>query len=168
MQRLEDTARHSLKVIQTRDFTNFQPLVQELGFEDKFEISMRQWCGLREPEPSMKFWQVYLVKLGEEIIGVMGLYQLVNDEPENAWVGWFGVLPQFRQQGWGQMMMNQLKEYAVKFGFQELWVFTNYDNLGAIAFYEKSSFVLLGAASLICPGKTHDLSDIILKYRLTK
>jgi ribosomal protein S18 acetylase RimI-like enzyme len=140
--------------------------LKELEFDEKFHLSMLKWCGIGDVDPSMTFWEVYLAKLQEEFIGVIGLYQLVDSDPDIVWLGWFGLRPQYRRQGWGKIMINHLKEYAIKFGFKELWVFTNYDNLAAISFYQKSGFIQLGAASDICSGKTHDLSDVILKCNL--
>ncbi|TVP62095.1 MAG: GNAT family N-acetyltransferase [Nodularia sp. (in: Bacteria)] len=156
----------SLKIIQTTDIVDFIPLLQELEFGDQFSLSMLKWCGIGQRDQSISFWQVYITKLATESIGVMGLYQLIDSPANVVWMGWFGLRPHFRRQGWGTKMIHKLKEYALSFQFQELWVFTNYDNLAAISFYENYGFIQLGEAADICPGKTHELSDIILKYTL--
>ncbi|MDB9304268.1 MULTISPECIES: GNAT family N-acetyltransferase [Cyanophyceae] len=156
----------SLSIIQTTDIVDFIPLLKELEFGDQFSLAMLQWCGIGQGDQSICFWQVYIAKLAAESIGVMGLYQLIDTPSDVVWMGWFGLRPHFRRQGWGTIMLDKLKEYARSFKFQELWVFTNYDNLAALSFYENHGFVNLGAAVDICPGKTHELSDIILKYRL--
>ncbi len=156
----------SLSIIQTTDIVDFIPLLKELDFGDQFSLAMLKWCGIGQPDPAIVFWQVYIAKLAAESIGVMGLYQLIDSPFNVVWMGWFGLRPHYRRQGWGTIMIDNLKEYARSFKFQEIWVFTNYDNLPAISFYENYGFVKLGEAFDICPGKTHDLSDIILKYTL--
>lgn len=155
-----------LGFIQSTDIKDFIPLLKELEFDEQFHLAMLKWCGIGQRDPSIDFWQVYLAQLAGESIGVMGLYQLLDTPSHVVWMGWFGLRPQFRRQGWGKSMLDKLTEYAQNFQFQELWVFTNDDNLAAISFYENYGFVQLGAAVDICPGKTHELSDIILKYIL--
>ncbi|MBW4554730.1 MAG: GNAT family N-acetyltransferase [Trichormus sp. ATA11-4-KO1] len=166
MQKLDNYPPNSLTIIQTTDILDFWPLLKELEFGDQFSLAMLRWCGIGRRDQSISLWQVYIAKLAAESIGVIGLYQLVDSPPDVVWLGWFGLRPHFRRQGWGTIMLARLKEYALAFGFKELWVYTNYDNLAAISFYENYGFVKLGAAVNICPGKTHELSDIILKCNL--
>jgi ribosomal protein S18 acetylase RimI-like enzyme len=168
MQEIDNTETNSLEIIQTTDLIDFIPLLKELEFGDTFSLAMLKWCGIGQRDNSLAFWEVYLAKVEAETIGVMGLYQLVDSPPDVVWVGWFGIRPQFRRQGWGKIMIEQLKEYAREFGFQQLWVYTDHPNLAAVSFYESSGFVKLGVAAEVCPGKTHSLSDIILKSNLDK
>lgn len=154
----------SLNIIQTTDIVDFIPLLKELEFGDQFSLAMLRWCGIGQHDATISFWEVYIAKWAAESIGVMGLYQLADTPSHVVWMGWFGLRPQFRRQGRGTMMMDRLTEYARSFEFQELWVFTNYDNFAAISFYENYGFLRLGEAVDICPGKTHELSDIILRY----
>ena len=167
MQKIDNTAINSLEIIQTTDLIEFIPLLKELEFGDTFSLAMLKWCGIGQRN-DLAFWKVYLTKIEAQTIGVMGLYQLVDSQNDQAWVGWFGIRPQFRRQGWGKVMIKKLKEYAREFGFQQLWVYTDHPNLAAISFYENSGFVKLGKATEVCPGKTHNLSDIILKSNLDK
>lgn len=166
MQNQAHLSQNPLKIIQTTNIVDFVPLLKELEFGDQFSLAMLKWCGIGERDKTLTFWQVYIVKLEGESIGVMGLYQTTNSPSNVVWVGWFGLRPQFRREGWGSIMMKSLKGYAQEFGFQELWVFTNYNNLPALSFYEKSAFMKLGTAAEVCPGQTHNLSDVILKTNL--
>jgi ribosomal protein S18 acetylase RimI-like enzyme len=168
MQKIDDTITNSLEIIQTTDLIDFIPLLKELEFGDKFSLAMLKWCGIGQRNQLLAFWEVYLAKIEAQTIGVMGLYQQVDSQNDVAWVGWFGIRPQFRRQGWGKIMIEQLKKYARQFGFQQLWVYTNSPNLAAVSFYESSGFVKLGVAAEVCPGKTNSLSDIILKSNLDK
>jgi RimJ/RimL family protein N-acetyltransferase len=166
MQINNQTLGNSITIIQTTDIQNFIPLLKELEFGDKFSLSVLRWCEIKERQKTLAFWQVYLVTLETETIGVMGLYQMVNSSPNIVWVGWFGLRPKYRQQRLGTVMINLLKKYALEFGFKQLWVFTNTNNFAALSFYEKAGFIKLGSAEEICPDKTYKLSDIILRYEL--
>lgn len=151
---------------QTRSIIEFVPLLEELEFGDRFSLSMLHWCGIGKREYPLAFWEVYVAKLGVESVGIIGLYQQMDTPPEVVWVGWFGVRPKFRRQGFGTIMMNGLRQLVMDFKFKELWVFTEKDALPALAFYEKADFTRLGTAANVCPGKTHDSSDIILRLEV--
>ncbi len=116
MQKIDNAATNSLKIIQTTDLIEFIPLLKELEFGDTFSLAMLKWCGIGQRDQSLAFWEVYLAKLEAETLGVMGLYQLVDSPSDIVWVGWFGIRPKFRRQGWGKIMMKQLKDYARRLG----------------------------------------------------
>ncbi len=155
-----------VQLMQTREIIEFIPLLKELEFGDKFSLSMLHWCGIGAREYPLKFWEVYIAKVDEQTVGVIGLYQQMETNTESVWVGWFGVRPQFRRQGIGTVIINQLKQLAVNFKFKELLVFTDLDNLAAIYFYERNGFVKVDISEANTLGKTHEPSDIVLRCKL--
>lgn len=48
------------------------------------------------------------------------------------------VLKQFRRHGIGTMLIESLKDFATKDGFEELWLLTNKSNKAAMEFYKRS------------------------------
>ena len=67
---------------------------------------------------SEKYFEVleyYLVHDGEYYVGITGIYSH-KEYPEDAWVGWFGILPAFRKCGYGKEVMLYTKEKAKKKG----------------------------------------------------
>lgn len=153
-------------LVQTRSIQHFEPLMAELEFGDRFCRSMRNWCGMGERPYPLAFWQVYLAQIDRTAIGVCGLYQFPDTPPEEVWLGWLGIRPQFRRQGWGTQMLKQIMDRAIAFGFRDVWVFTETDNQAAIAFYQNAGFTELGPASTLCSEVTHDLTDVVLRCRL--
>ncbi len=62
----------------------------------------------------------YLVKDKQGYIGITGVYTEDNIETgDSLWLGWFGVLPQYRSQGYGRKILietiNHAKELAKKY-----------------------------------------------------
>ncbi len=82
----------------------------------------------------------YLAKDGDEIVGCSGLYSY-HDNPKEAWLSWFGVLPDARKKGYGEQILTATKELAKQKGFTALRLYTSgklYAN--ACRLYEKSGF----------------------------
>jgi GNAT superfamily N-acetyltransferase len=77
----------------------------------------------------------YLVYDDRICIGITGLYSLSSD-PDSAWLGWFGVLEDFRRRHYGSMILSLFEEQARTAGFRYARIYTDrYDNDTAIAFY---------------------------------
>ena len=55
----------------------------------------------------------YIVYLENIPIGVTGIYSY-NEYPENAWLGWFGILKEYRNNGYGGIVLDKTIELAKK------------------------------------------------------
>ena len=76
---------------------------------------------------SEKYFDVleyYLVHDGEYYVGITGIYSH-KEYPEDAWVGWFGILPPFRRMGYGTEALQYTIEKAKKKGFKSLRLYTD-------------------------------------------
>ena len=107
-----------------------------------------------------------MLRANREIHGVCGLYSLDQMPASQIWLGWFGIRPGFRRQGYGTAAIDALVDRARKMDCKELWVYTGASDVAARHFYTNLGFELLGSARDCAPGKTIDLSDIVLKLRL--
>ena len=69
----------------------------------------------------------YIIKLNKIPVGVIGLY--INDEidEESIWLGWFGVLPEFRSKGIGRRSILDIIEKAKKYKRKYFRLYTNDD-----------------------------------------
>jgi ribosomal protein S18 acetylase RimI-like enzyme len=83
-----------------------------------------------------------------------------------CWLGWFGIRPRFRRQGFGTGAMHMLIGFAESLGCRELWVYTGSSDHVAVGFYQSLGFELLGTAADWASGRTMDDSDIVLKRTL--
>ena len=83
------------------------------------------------------FW---IVRKGLDAIGTVGLYTLPCD-PESAWLGWFGILPEYRRRGIGSFAVRHFESAAKERGFIYARLYTNRnDNEAAKAFYRSNGY----------------------------
>jgi len=151
---------------QTKDINSFLPLMRELDFGDRFLLSMLHWCGFGKRQHPLEFWEVFLAKNGEEPLGIIGLYREIKIQSDVFWIGWFGVRPKYRKQGFGLRMIEELKMIARKFAGRELWTYTEQENIAAINLYLKAGFEKAGNVSEAAPEERAEPTDIVLKYKL--
>jgi len=87
------------------------------------------------------FLEYYLVHDGEYYVGITGVYSH-KEYPEDAWVGWYGILPAFRRRGYGTEVMYFTKEKAKQKGFKHLRLYADdKSNYISIQLFEKLDMV---------------------------
>ncbi len=89
-------------------------------------------------QPPYQFLQTfYLAYHKTQPVGIVGLYAY-NDAPSDAWLGWFGVLEEYRNNGFGKKMFEFAKSKALQMGFETLRLWTDEEeNFTACKLYEK-------------------------------
>ena len=75
-------------------------------------------------DPYRKEQDFYIVYLEEEAIGVTGIYSY-HEYPENAWLGWFGILKRYRNNGYGGIVLDKTIELARKKGYTKFRLYTD-------------------------------------------
>src|SRR5215469_10327135 len=156
-------AEQTVELVETKDILMFLPVMKEIDFGDRFLLSMLHWCGISQRSTPLDYWQVFLLRAAGEIIGVSGLYRQPGMEQTVYWVGWFGIRPRFRRQGFGRRAMRRLIGFARGLGCKQLWVYTGSADDIAVSFYKGLGFEIMGAASECARGSTMDDSDIVLR-----
>ena len=74
-------------------------------------------------------------------IGMSGIY-VEKSDPESAWLGWLGVLPEYRRERYGTRMLNYFEREAKELGFKFARLYTNEGNLAARALYEFAGYTM--------------------------
>lgn len=84
----------------------------------------------------------YLVYFEDAPIGIVGLCEVEGDN-EDIWVDWLGVLPEFRNQGFGTQMLFHIFEIARTYDKENfrLFTFEKFNALG-ISIYKKTMQVM--------------------------
>lgn len=77
-----------------------------------------------KPDQEFSFVEHYLVKDNHDIVGCTGLYAYHNN-PKEAWLSWFGVLPAARKKGYGEQILAATKGLAQRKGFTALRLYTS-------------------------------------------
>ena len=92
--------------------------------------------GLNYEDDHVKY---YLAKKDNDYVGITGIYYYDLD---NAWLGWFGILTQFRNRGLGKELLKKTVDLASTMNFKYMRLYTDFvDNHNAINLYEQEGFV---------------------------
>jgi ribosomal protein S18 acetylase RimI-like enzyme len=160
-------AEQTVELVETTEIEMFLPVMKEIDFGDRFLLSMLHWCGIGRRSTPLDYWKVLLVRARGDAVGVSGLYRQPGMAETVCWVGWFGIRPRFRRQGFGKHAMHALIDFARHIAVKELWVYTGSSDNIAVNFYRSLGFEVLGAAADWAPGRTMDISDIVLRRILS-
>ena len=85
-------------------------------------------------------YEYFLIYEDEECAGIIGLYSYPED-PDSAWLGWFGIREGFRRRHLGSASLKMFEEMAASKGFKFARLYTDEeDNDTAIAFYKANGY----------------------------
>jgi len=78
----------------------------------------------------------------EDIVGITGIYSYCGYLPDDAWLGWYGVLPEHRKRGYGEEILLLTMEKAKEMGFKNFRLYTDLiDNRDAVNLYRKIGMI---------------------------
>src|SRR6516164_8963379 len=130
-------AEQSVELVESTDIEMFLPVMKGIDFGDRFLLSMLHWCGTGRRSTPLEYWKVFLLQPAGQVAGVSGLYRQPGMPEKVCWVGWFGIRPRFRRQGFGTRAMYLLWDFARSIAGQELWVYTGSSDEYRGAFLQK-------------------------------
>ena len=85
-------------------------------------------------------YEYYLILEDGAPAGIIGLYTYKED-PDSAWLGWFGIREQFRRRHLGSMALKRFEERAAEKQFRFARLYTDaVNNDAAIAFYKANGY----------------------------
>jgi len=74
-------------------------------------------------------------------VGITGIYSYV-EYPDEAWCGWFGILPEKQKMGYGKKLFSWTMEKAKEMGFNNFRLYTDLeDNNIAAGLYRKFEMI---------------------------
>ena len=95
----------------------------------------------RESLEIPSLYEYYLIREGDDCAGIIGLYRYAED-PDSAWLGWFGIREGFRRRRLGSAALKRFEEMAVSGGYRFARLYTDaVNNDAAIAFYRANGYV---------------------------
>ena len=75
-------------------------------------------CYKKSIEDNHEHYKYYLVYKNDIVIGITGLYTENNFEDNSIWIGWYGVLEEYRLHGFGEEILkdtiNMAKKWSVE------------------------------------------------------
>lgn len=111
-------------------YLNFKCSIDEDFYRKLYNGKMRE---------TTVFW-ICKDKKGD-VVGITGIYSYF-EYPEDAWLGWYGVLPKYRKQGYGKEILLWTIEKAKEMGFKNFRLYTDLvENNTAVELYKKLGMV---------------------------
>ena len=155
------------------DIYDYKPILEGLvdvfGFD--YYHAILAWCDIIENNKEA-YWKIWLIKNQAKIVGICGLYSQYPDNNDELWLGWFGVLPAYRNMGIGKCALDFMKTKALSAGAEKLMSYVD-KNGEPLGFYEKYGFIQSGSVAeyLIKHPKSNrdnfgDLDDFIIEMPL--
>ena len=131
-----------LEYIKSKNIEDYKKLIDELfaDFGEHFAQSISYYCD--DDYDKSNYWQIYLVKYDDDIIGICGLYT-INDITSEMWLGWFGIIPEMRNKKIGSIIIDYLKETAKNLGDSKIKSYVD-SNGKPLNFYYRNNFKLFG------------------------
>ena len=91
-------------------------------------------------DPYRKEMDYKIVYIDNEPIGITGIYSY-NEYPDDAWLGWFGILNKYRNKGYGKETLEKTMELAKEKGYKNFRIYTDEYAKEAHSLYEKLGFI---------------------------
>ena len=86
-------------------------------------------------------YEYYLIYEDDDCVGIIGLY-CYPDDPDNAWLGWFGIREDFRRRHLGSAALKRFEDMAISEGYRFARLYTDaLNNDAAIAFYQSNGYI---------------------------
>ena len=91
-------------------------------------------------DPYRKEMDYCIVYLGTTPIGVTGIYSY-NEYPDDAWLGWFGILERYRKLGYGGRVLDLTINIAKEKGYKTFRLYTDEYAKSAHKLYESRGLI---------------------------
>ncbi len=91
-------------------------------------------------DPYRKEMDYSIVYLDETPIGVTGIYSY-NEYPDDAWLGWFGILEKYRKFGYGGKVLDMTINIAKEKGYNTFRLYTDEYAKSAHKLYESRGLI---------------------------
>lgn len=91
-------------------------------------------------DPYRKEMDYYIVYLDSNPIGITGIYAY-HEYPEDAWLGWFGLLKEFRGHNYGSAILDKTMKLAKEKGYKNFRLYTDEFAKTAHKLYESKGMI---------------------------
>jgi GNAT superfamily N-acetyltransferase len=155
-----------IRPVESKRWGDFESIVSELepDLGPEFRRSMMNWCGQGERPYPLAYWRVFLFMTKEDTpVAIGGLYRQDSDPPDQFWIGWLGVRPNWRRKGIGSVILSYLEQQA---GLERATALQVYAAQTETAFYLRAAYeqTQTSVASLQQAGAEAD--DVVLRKKL--
>ena len=131
----------------SRRIEDYKPILEGLidDFGYVYYHAILCWCQIISDKDNQNcFWRVYLIDSDGATVGICGLYSQYPNNNDELWLGWFGILKEYRRKGIGTTVLSLLQQHAILIGAKRIMSYV--DKSGeALPFYIKNGFQTIGS-----------------------
>src|SRR5574343_129734 len=133
-----------IQITQSRNIYDYRPilegLVKEWGYV--YYHAILYWCNVIENVDDGKMWEVWVIKVDNEVIGICGLFSHVPGYNRELWLGWFGFTENNRGKGYGRQALQWMESVAKSLGCSRLLSYVDKD-MATMPFYIKNGYTMM-------------------------
>lgn len=164
----------NISFTQSRDVFEYGKLVKPLldDFGSPFCQTIMEWCNV-VPDEFDNYWEWYLIYDDSKVIGCCGLYSL-DENTEELWLSWFGILPEYRSKGVGTIALEFLYGIAKTVKCKILRSYVDKEGK-PLVFYGRNGFKVIGTVQEFLDNNKlkeidgdqfEDMNDIVIEKQL--
>ena len=121
------------------DIELLKPMFLEIFPEEANYDFAAYYDSISQPHQLFDSLEYYFMVHDGNRIGICGLY---SENEIDGWLGWFGVMPEYRNRGFGCQGLADMEQLIKSKGFKVMRIYTNrIDNANACRLYAKSGFI---------------------------
>lgn len=123
---------------------DFRPIIAGLSSDlgDRFPTSIENWCGVGSRPYPLPVWEIFLAYQEDQPIGICSYYKQQEDSANQMWIGWIGVLKDYRRNRIGSQMLNWIEDRILAAGCTDVWVYVEPGQDDTIQFYQSNGYQL--------------------------
>jgi ribosomal protein S18 acetylase RimI-like enzyme len=177
-----------VEIVFCDDYNEYEELVIKLKNDPdvtyRFGEYHKEFCLDKERHINDPSWRCFLVKFNGQKVGTIGYFQMLNVlkstrlsyssptrdqidksqryiQPNEYWMGWFVILPEFRGTGIAQIAVSKLRQEIKRANpkSEKLLLNTEWDNYQAHKFYKKVGFDILSDVGEYCKNLDINIHD---------
>jgi GNAT superfamily N-acetyltransferase len=157
----------------TRKLDKFYPILEPLtiDFGLAFKKTVIEWTKMNLLEINEEIWEVWLINLKNTPVGISGLYTLQGQYTNEIWLGWLGLIPEYRNMGLGRQIMKHLYKSARQMGCKKILSYVDKDGK-PLNFYKREGFQIIGTVREYCKNNNvstidfEDMDDWVIEKKL--
>lgn len=162
-----------IRLVKSRNLKHYRAILE--GLVDDFGYiyyhAILSWCGFIDTKDPETYWKVWLIKRSRTTVGICGLYSLKKKDVRELWLGWFGILKQYRNNGIGVEVLQQLEETAKKAGAESVMAYVKANNK-ALDFYKRNGYRIVSRVGAyvdkhkLTMDQFENRTDLVIKKNL--
>lgn len=134
--------------VQTREIKDWKPVLENLvaDFGYSYYHAVLAWCGIIDNSSPDDFWEVWAIKFEGKVVGICGLYSQAPNFTDELWLGWLGIIPEYRNKKIGEKVLLFLKHICQEYKCRTLLSYV--DKKGKpLNFYYRNGFTFKGTVA---------------------